>query len=443
MEEGFQKLDLTGKLIIKASVGEDIRRIPIHNDDLTYDELVLMMQRVFRSKISADEELLLKYKDEDGDLVTITDSSDLSFAIQYCRVLKLSVIVGSSPSCTSSLPPAVAKELRNIRDRINHLLDTTTEIAKPDREAVSSSHSQEIDNSNKLLVNGHVITESKEFDPLSSQDTEQQQQNCGKIDSDQLSMSSHSSHQEQNQTASHIPNTATQDSGYAPQETDSNQPGSFPAQQPTQNTPSFSSDATVNYQQPNLTYNPPTQPGYAPATQPSYTPATQSGYTPPSQPGYNPPSQPGYTSSTQPGYNTTAPSQPGYPTSAMPPQPPTNRSLGAGYTPSSGSASSQPPTQPLTTQPSYTPGQQSYQPYPGYNPPIGPPAAPPSSAPAGPPSGVHVGPPGGPPGAAPFPPSQGYQPGANIYSGAFASNPYSRGPPPQGYAHPSQTQAYK
>ncbi len=44
MEESFNKLDLTGKLIIKATLGEDIRRIPIHNDDLTYDELVLMMQ---------------------------------------------------------------------------------------------------------------------------------------------------------------------------------------------------------------------------------------------------------------------------------------------------------------------------------------------------------------------------------------------------------------
>ncbi len=44
MEEAFNKLDLTGKLIIKATLGDDIRRIPIHNDDLTYDELVLMMQ---------------------------------------------------------------------------------------------------------------------------------------------------------------------------------------------------------------------------------------------------------------------------------------------------------------------------------------------------------------------------------------------------------------
>ena len=73
MEASFNKLDLTGKLIIKATLGQDIRRIPIHNDDLTYDELVLMMQRVFRGSLDPSEELLLKYKDEDGDLVTITD----------------------------------------------------------------------------------------------------------------------------------------------------------------------------------------------------------------------------------------------------------------------------------------------------------------------------------------------------------------------------------
>ena len=29
------QLDLSGKLIIKAQLGEDIRRIPIHNEDIT------------------------------------------------------------------------------------------------------------------------------------------------------------------------------------------------------------------------------------------------------------------------------------------------------------------------------------------------------------------------------------------------------------------------
>jgi hypothetical protein len=44
-------MDLSGKLIIKAQLGDDIRRIPIHNEDITYDELMLMMQRVYRGKL--------------------------------------------------------------------------------------------------------------------------------------------------------------------------------------------------------------------------------------------------------------------------------------------------------------------------------------------------------------------------------------------------------
>ncbi len=82
-------MDLTGKLIIKVTLGDDIRRIPIHNEELTYDELVLMMQRVFRGSldgsVASGDDLTIKYKDEDGDLITIFDSADLSFAIQMSR----------------------------------------------------------------------------------------------------------------------------------------------------------------------------------------------------------------------------------------------------------------------------------------------------------------------------------------------------------------------
>lgn len=58
------QMDLSGKLIIKVQLGDDIRRIPIHNESITYDELVLMMQRVFRGKLTANDELTIKYKDE-------------------------------------------------------------------------------------------------------------------------------------------------------------------------------------------------------------------------------------------------------------------------------------------------------------------------------------------------------------------------------------------
>lgn len=68
-------MDLSGKLIIKVQLGDDIRRIPIHNEDITYDELVLMMQRVFRGKLNNDDDILIKYKDEG---ITITYSIDLT-----------------------------------------------------------------------------------------------------------------------------------------------------------------------------------------------------------------------------------------------------------------------------------------------------------------------------------------------------------------------------
>lgn len=71
-------MDLSGKLIIKVQLGDDIRRIPIHNEDITYDELVLMMQRVFRGKLNNDDDILIKYKDEGIHYVTIDNLIDIT-----------------------------------------------------------------------------------------------------------------------------------------------------------------------------------------------------------------------------------------------------------------------------------------------------------------------------------------------------------------------------
>lgn len=60
----FLPMDLSGKLIIKARLGDDIRRVPIHNEDITYDELLLMLQRVYRGKLNNTDDVTLKYQDE-------------------------------------------------------------------------------------------------------------------------------------------------------------------------------------------------------------------------------------------------------------------------------------------------------------------------------------------------------------------------------------------
>ena len=149
---GTGKLDasVAGQLIIKASVGEDIRRIPIHNDDLTYDELVLMMQRVFKGVLKSDEDLVLKYRDEDGDLVSLVDTNDLSHALQvlsryiftlvnilispplqYSRVLRLTILHQQEAAGAGAAADAeVVRELRQIRDRVNRILDLVTAECK-------------------------------------------------------------------------------------------------------------------------------------------------------------------------------------------------------------------------------------------------------------------------------------------------------------------------
>nr|CAH7752161.1 unnamed protein product [Callosobruchus chinensis] len=117
------ELDLSGKLIIKVQLGDDIRRIPIHNESITYDELVLMMQRVFRGKLTANDDIVIKYKDEDGDLITIFESNDLAFAIQ-CNILNSDIIKNDSCALNSNEVSKLKKQLRTIRDEVNKLLDS-------------------------------------------------------------------------------------------------------------------------------------------------------------------------------------------------------------------------------------------------------------------------------------------------------------------------------
>lgn len=168
-------LDLSGKLIIKVQLGEDIRRIPIHNEDITYDELVLMMQRVYRGKLSTNDDIVIKYKDEDGDLITIFDSSDLTFAIQCSRILKITLFVNGQRPAEMGDVRSLRRELQYIRDRVNALLDrldpaptvsSSAESAITDGQSASPSTVKRIIGPSPANVAG-----GKEFDPLSIQRT--------------------------------------------------------------------------------------------------------------------------------------------------------------------------------------------------------------------------------------------------------------------------------
>jgi hypothetical protein len=62
------------------------------------------------------------------DQITLFDSADLAGAIAYSRLLKLTLFVNGQMVkgrnvANVDISPNVKQELREIRDRINHLLD--------------------------------------------------------------------------------------------------------------------------------------------------------------------------------------------------------------------------------------------------------------------------------------------------------------------------------
>ncbi|KAM9342872.1 protein TFG isoform 2-T2 [Pholidichthys leucotaenia] len=173
------QLDLSGKLIIKAQLGDDIRRIPIHNEDITYDELVLMMQRVFRGKLQSNDEVTIKYKDEDDDLITIFDSSDLSFAIQCSRILKLTLFVNGQPRpLESSQVKYLRRELIELRNKVNTLLDSLEPPTEPGLAATAPDSESVDGRERKVVATDPTVKQAtpvsaasmSAFDPLKNQD---------------------------------------------------------------------------------------------------------------------------------------------------------------------------------------------------------------------------------------------------------------------------------
>ncbi|CAH8656444.1 unnamed protein product [Schistosoma bovis] len=179
-------MDLSGKLIIKAQLGHDLRRIPIHNEEITYDELILMMQRVFKQYITKEDELLVKYKDEDGDFITIEDESELSLAIQSSKVLQIKVFVVNKPEILQCTAPfknrkdGEAKKLESgdtfslvyeLQRLGNHILNVADRIQKT--FSANSSMDIAFTNCNRPEIVDKTDSicnpeSNKEFDPLSN-----------------------------------------------------------------------------------------------------------------------------------------------------------------------------------------------------------------------------------------------------------------------------------
>jgi len=71
----------TQMTVVKAKFGFDIRKMQLcHNNDLSLTDITSTMQRLFQ--IKDGNSIHLKYRDEDGDWITIADDNDLILASQ-------------------------------------------------------------------------------------------------------------------------------------------------------------------------------------------------------------------------------------------------------------------------------------------------------------------------------------------------------------------------
>ncbi|CAG9529749.1 unnamed protein product [Cercopithifilaria johnstoni] len=116
-----------GKVVtttLKARYGGDVRKMTIHHsDDVSYNDLVLMMQRVF--KLQSSVNISLKYKDEDGDYITLANDTDLLLALQ--TETKLSIIVlNDETDFTQAMK--LENQLEVIRDTTISALETLKAI---------------------------------------------------------------------------------------------------------------------------------------------------------------------------------------------------------------------------------------------------------------------------------------------------------------------------
>ncbi|KAF9946250.1 hypothetical protein BGZ65_009915, partial [Modicella reniformis] len=90
--EGLRKLTLSDKpVIIKFKFAGTNLRVPIAQVP-TFNDLCFIVQRLFRAELSTDlDNLVLRYEDDDGDLITLRDDTDISHAISLSNVVKLTV----------------------------------------------------------------------------------------------------------------------------------------------------------------------------------------------------------------------------------------------------------------------------------------------------------------------------------------------------------------
>ncbi|CAF2814445.1 unnamed protein product [Rotaria sp. Silwood2] len=207
----------------------------IHNEDLTLNELVLMMERIFAGKISNSDELTIKYLDDDGDKITLLNDSDLTVALNFHKVLRLFVLVNGNEELTNNNSTAenlnkegslidaktFRNELQQIRNSVQTILDR---LQLPTNQNTTNNQEKEVTTTATIPTPAFVSSTAREFDPYKHLHQSQRSTTPDSIRS-KSSTSNKTSHNEQKSFQT-IPTVDTQNQNQyqSSESTDANKP---------------------------------------------------------------------------------------------------------------------------------------------------------------------------------------------------------------------------
>jgi len=121
--------------VIKFYCDDEIKRVPMNRSlgDLTYDELCVIVQRIWKDKLSTNiNNLVLKYVDDEGDQICLESDNDVNHALSFSSCLKVHVYDKETiPVNSKSLIPNLTlekKTLESIKNVVKSSRDTLDKI---------------------------------------------------------------------------------------------------------------------------------------------------------------------------------------------------------------------------------------------------------------------------------------------------------------------------
>lgn len=120
---------------MKVRFGQDIRRVSILTDDIAYIDLCFTLSRLFStSQVKLDvNDLLLKYRDEEGDFVSLKDDWDAKQASiqQTGFFIELSLKANYFQLESSDFHAKVQTSIDQIQNSLNNLKELVQTQTSP------------------------------------------------------------------------------------------------------------------------------------------------------------------------------------------------------------------------------------------------------------------------------------------------------------------------